>query len=129
MWHELTTVARQTPRDMFSMWSDPSLLRNNGRNCCSLCGLVRHSSGCFLCGPFPGYITRTSAGSLGQYRRESSGSLQRRASEESWVSRRSWALARYSAELVAVEDRLRSRCQPCVVVCCSVVKCIYCNTL
>jgi hypothetical protein len=27
----LTTVARQTPRDMFSMWSDPSLLRNNGK--------------------------------------------------------------------------------------------------
>jgi hypothetical protein len=25
------TVARQTTRDMFSMWSDPSLLRNNGK--------------------------------------------------------------------------------------------------
>jgi hypothetical protein len=25
MWHVLTTVARQTTRDMFSMWSDPSL--------------------------------------------------------------------------------------------------------
>jgi hypothetical protein len=24
------TVARQTTRDVFSMWSDPSLLRNNG---------------------------------------------------------------------------------------------------
>jgi hypothetical protein len=31
MWHVLTTIARQTPRDMFSMWSDPSLLRNNGK--------------------------------------------------------------------------------------------------
>jgi hypothetical protein len=31
LWHVLTTVARQTPRDMFSMWSDPSLLRNNGK--------------------------------------------------------------------------------------------------
>jgi hypothetical protein len=28
---KLTTVARQTPRDMFSMWSDPSLLPNNGK--------------------------------------------------------------------------------------------------
>jgi hypothetical protein len=27
----LATVARQTPRDMFSIWSDPSLLRNNGK--------------------------------------------------------------------------------------------------
>jgi hypothetical protein len=27
----LTTVARQTTRDMFSVWSDPSLLRNNGK--------------------------------------------------------------------------------------------------
>jgi hypothetical protein len=25
MWHVLTTVARQTTRDMFSMWSDPNL--------------------------------------------------------------------------------------------------------
>jgi hypothetical protein len=25
MWHVLTNVARQTTRDMFSMWSDPSL--------------------------------------------------------------------------------------------------------
>jgi hypothetical protein len=25
------TAARQTTRDMFSMWSDPSLLRNNGK--------------------------------------------------------------------------------------------------
>jgi hypothetical protein len=25
MWHVLTTVDRQTTRDMFSMWSDPSL--------------------------------------------------------------------------------------------------------
>jgi hypothetical protein len=25
MWHVLTTVARQRTRDMFSMWSDPSL--------------------------------------------------------------------------------------------------------
>jgi hypothetical protein len=31
LWHLLTTVARQTPRDMFSVWSDPSLLRNNGK--------------------------------------------------------------------------------------------------
>jgi hypothetical protein len=31
MWHVLKTVARQTPRDMFYMWSDPSLLRNNGK--------------------------------------------------------------------------------------------------
>jgi hypothetical protein len=31
LWHVLTTVARQTPRDMFSMWSDPSLPRNNGK--------------------------------------------------------------------------------------------------
>jgi hypothetical protein len=27
----LTTVARQTTRDMFSMWSDASLLRNSGK--------------------------------------------------------------------------------------------------
>jgi hypothetical protein len=25
MWHVLTTVTRQTTRDMFSTWSDPSL--------------------------------------------------------------------------------------------------------
>jgi hypothetical protein len=27
----IDNVARQTPRDLFSMWSDPSLLRNNGK--------------------------------------------------------------------------------------------------
>jgi hypothetical protein len=31
LWHVLATVDRQTPRDMFSVWSDPSLLRNNGK--------------------------------------------------------------------------------------------------
>jgi hypothetical protein len=36
MWHVLTTIARRTPRDMFSMWSDPSLLRNDGKaTCCT----------------------------------------------------------------------------------------------
>jgi hypothetical protein len=30
MWHVLTMVARQTPHDMFSMWSDPSLLCSLG---------------------------------------------------------------------------------------------------
>jgi hypothetical protein len=39
-----TTVARQTPRDMFSMWSDPSLLCNNG-NLRFLRGLFRGNNG------------------------------------------------------------------------------------
>jgi hypothetical protein len=34
------TVARQTTRDMFSMWSDPSLLCNNGKAAFSM-GSVR----------------------------------------------------------------------------------------
>jgi hypothetical protein len=59
MWHVLTTVARQTPRDMFSMWSDPSLLRNNGKAAFSTGFVPRQQWGqpCFLCGLFPGYIT------------------------------------------------------------------------
>jgi hypothetical protein len=58
MWHVLTTVARQTPRDMFSMWSDPSLLRNNGKAAFSaVCSKATMGRLCFLCGPIPGYIT------------------------------------------------------------------------
>jgi hypothetical protein len=57
MWHVLTTVARQTPRDMFSVWSDPSLLHNNGKAAFSTGSVPRRQWGqpCFLCGLFPGY--------------------------------------------------------------------------
>jgi hypothetical protein len=37
----LTTVARQTPRDMFPMWSDPSLLCNNGKAAFSTRSVLR----------------------------------------------------------------------------------------
>jgi hypothetical protein len=58
MWHVLTTIARQSPRDMFSMWSDPSLLPNNGKAAFSTGSVLRQQWGqpCFLCGLFPGYI-------------------------------------------------------------------------
>jgi hypothetical protein len=55
----LTTVARQTTRNTFSMWSDPSLLRNNGKAAFSTRSRGNNSqcnSGCFLCGLFTGYI-------------------------------------------------------------------------
>jgi hypothetical protein len=79
LWHVLTTVARQTPRDMFSMWSDPSLLPNNGKAAFSTRSVPRQQwQGCvfyevcseatmgrpgFICGLFTGYIVQTSAGS------------------------------------------------------------------
>jgi hypothetical protein len=44
---------------MFSMWSDPSLLRNNGKVAFSTGSVPRQQWGqpCFLRGLFPGYIT------------------------------------------------------------------------
>jgi hypothetical protein len=68
---------------------------------------------CFLRGPIPGYITRVFSERL-------------LACKLSLVwSPEELVLPRYSAELVAVEHRLRSRCQPCVVF----VKCVHCNPI
>jgi hypothetical protein len=75
--HVLTTVARRTPRDMFSIWCDPSLVRNNGKAAFSsvprqqwegcvfyeVCSEATMGRPRFLCGPFTGYIVQTSAGS------------------------------------------------------------------
>jgi hypothetical protein len=78
LWHVLTTVASQTQRDMFSMWSDPSLLHNEkaafstrsvlrqqweGCICYEVCSEATMGRPRFLCGLFMGYIVQMSAGS------------------------------------------------------------------
>jgi hypothetical protein len=83
---------------MFSMWSEPSLLRNNGKAAFSTRSIPRQQwKGRFLCGLFTGYIVQMSAGS--ELVKESVMTSDGKGRHKSWLQQ----LEPESSEILRVE--------------------------